>query len=75
MVKSDGAVLDMMRSLRKDNTGYHLTKLFVGAEGTLGVITGATIQLYPQPAVREWKLLAVYHHLDFILYYLINIVL
>jgi len=38
--------------LRKDNTGYDLRDLFIGSEGTLGVITAATLKLYPQPAVR-----------------------
>ncbi len=37
-------------ALRKDNTGYDLRDLFIGAEGTLGVITAATLKLYPRPA-------------------------
>lgn len=49
VVKSDGTVLHMLSGLRKDNTGYHLPKLFVGAEGTLGVITAASVQLPPLP--------------------------
>jgi FAD/FMN-containing dehydrogenase len=51
VVRSDGVVLDLLRSLRKDNTGLPLAKLFVGAEGTLGVITKAAIQLAPAPKV------------------------
>ncbi len=41
VVLADGRVLDMLRTLRKDNTGYDLKQLFIGAEGTLGVITAA----------------------------------
>eukprot|EP00048_Salpingoeca_helianthica_P010049 m.143678 g.143678 ORF g.143678 m.143678 type:complete len:501 (+) comp14993_c0_seq5:159-1661(+) len=49
IVQSDGTVLDCLNSLRKDNTGYHLAKLFIGAEGTLGFITKAAISLPPKP--------------------------
>src|SRR6478752_6017415 len=49
VVLPDGRVWDGLRGLRKDNTGYDLTQLFVGAEGTLGVITGAVLRLYPRP--------------------------
>jgi D-lactate dehydrogenase (cytochrome) len=45
--------------LRKDNTGYDLKQLFIGAEGTLGIVTAACLKLYPQPAAREVVLLAV----------------
>ncbi len=48
VVLADGRVLDGLRSLRKDNTGYDLKQLFIGAEGTLGVITAATCKLFPQ---------------------------
>jgi hypothetical protein len=44
-----GRVLDSLRSLRKDNTGYDLKQLFIGAEGTLGFITAASCKLFPQP--------------------------
>ena len=47
-----GRVLNMLSGLRKDNTGYDLRNLFVGSEGTLGVITAATMKLFPQPAAR-----------------------
>ena len=50
VVLADGRVLSGLKSLRKDNTGYDLKSLFVGAEGTLGVITAASLKLYPQPA-------------------------
>ncbi len=49
VVLADGRVWNGMRSLRKDNTGYDLKHLFVGAEGTLGVITGAVLKLFPRP--------------------------
>lgn len=48
-----GEVLDDLRKLKKDNTGYDLKNLFVGAEGTLGVITAAVLRLYPKPKGRE----------------------
>lgn len=49
VVLADGRVLDAMRGLRKDNTGYDLKHLFVGSEGTLGIITGAVLKLHPLP--------------------------
>jgi len=50
IVTAQGEVWDGMGGLRKDNTGYDLRDLFIGSEGTLGIITGATLKLYPQPA-------------------------
>jgi FAD/FMN-containing dehydrogenase len=47
VVLPDGRVWDGLRGLRKDNTGYDLTQLFIGSEGTLGVITGAVLRLFP----------------------------
>ncbi|MBS1200951.1 MAG: 2-hydroxyacid dehydrogenase [Proteobacteria bacterium] len=49
VVLPDGRVLDQLRSLRKDNTGYDVKQLFIGAEGTLGVITAACLKLFPLP--------------------------
>ena len=49
VVLADGRVLSSLSSLRKDNTGYDLKQLFIGAEGTLGVITAATLKLFPPP--------------------------
>lgn len=49
-VLGDGTVLSQLGGLRKDNTGYNLAGLLCGSEGTLGVITGAVLQLHPQPA-------------------------
>ena len=49
VVNAQGEVWDGLTGLRKDNTGYDLRHLFIGSEGTLGVITGATMKLYPMP--------------------------
>ncbi len=56
VVLPDGRILDRLRSLRKDNTGYDLKQLFIGAEGTLGFVTAATCKLFPQPrsVVTAW---------------------
>ena len=48
-VLPDGALWDGLRSLRKDNTGYDLKQLFIGAEGTLGIVTAAVLKLEPRP--------------------------
>jgi FAD/FMN-containing dehydrogenase len=52
VVLPDGRVWDGLRALRKDNTGYDLKQLFLGAEGTLGVITAAVLRLFPRPSAR-----------------------
>ena len=49
VVLADGRIWDGLRALRKDNTGYDLKHLFIGAEGTLGLITAATLKLFPRP--------------------------
>ena len=56
VVLADGRVLDDMAALRKDNTGYMLRHLFVGAEGTLGIVTGAALRLHPrmESASHAW---------------------
>lgn len=60
VVLADGQIWNGLRGLRKDNTGYDLKHLFIGAEGTLGIITGAVLKLYPQPLdrVTAWVALA-----------------
>src|SRR5512134_577989 len=60
VVLPDGRVWDGLRGLRKDNTGYDLKQLFLGAEGTLGVITAAVLRLYPKPtaSATAWIALA-----------------
>jgi FAD/FMN-containing dehydrogenase len=59
VVLPDGSVLDQLSALRKDNTGYDLKQLFIGAEGTLGVVTAATLRLYPRPAATATAFIAV----------------
>ncbi len=59
VVLPTGEVLDDLRKLKKDNTGYDLKDLFVGAEGTLGVITAAVLKLFPKPKGREVAWIAV----------------
>ncbi|MEG2631312.1 MAG: FAD-binding oxidoreductase [Comamonas sp.] len=52
VVTPQGEIWDGLKGLRKDNTGYDLRDLLIGSEGTLGVITAATLKLFPQPAAR-----------------------
>jgi FAD/FMN-containing dehydrogenase len=59
VVLADGRIWDGLRSLRKDNTGYDLKQLFIGAEGTLGVITAAVLRLVPRPRERQTAWLGV----------------
>ena len=53
VVLADGRVLNNLRKLKKDNTGYDLRHLFIGAEGTLGIITAAVLRLFPRPRAFE----------------------
>jgi len=59
VVLPDGRLLSTLSSLRKDNTGYDLKSLFVGAEGTLGVITAASLKLFPRPRDVAAALVAI----------------
>lgn len=59
VVLADGSVLPMLRPMIKNNTGYDLKQLFIGAEGTLGVITRALFRLQPAPRARATALVAV----------------
>jgi len=59
VVLPDGSVWDGLRGLRKDNTGYDLKHLFIGAEGTLGIVTAAVLKLYPKPRAVATALVAV----------------
>jgi FAD/FMN-containing dehydrogenase len=59
VVTPQGEIWSALRGLRKDNTGYDLRDLFIGAEGTLGVITGAVLKLYPQPKASITALAAL----------------
>lgn len=59
VVLADGRVWNGLRRLRKDNSGYDLKQLFIGAEGTLGIITAATLSLFPRAGQVETALVAV----------------
>ena len=59
VVTAQGELWDGLRALRKDNTGYDLRDLFIGTEGTLGIITGAVLKLYPQPKAAICALVAL----------------
>ena len=59
VVLPDGRIIHGLTGLRKDNTGFDLKSLFCGAEGTLGIITAATLKLFPQPKSRQTAWLAV----------------
>ncbi|GAA6118537.1 FAD-binding oxidoreductase [Acidovorax sp. FG27] len=58
VVTAEGEIWHGLRGLRKDNTGYALRDLYVGSEGTLGIITAATLRLYPLPKTQHTALLA-----------------
>src|SRR6201995_2924673 len=53
VVLADGRVMNLLSKLKKDNTGYDLRNLFIGAEGTLGIITAASLKLFPRPRAME----------------------
>src|SRR5690606_32303236 len=53
VVLPTGGGWDGLRALRKDNTGYDLKQIFIGAEGTLGIITAAVLKLFPKPKAQE----------------------
>ncbi|WP_428029315.1 FAD-binding oxidoreductase [Ancylobacter sp.] len=59
VVLADGRVWNGLKRLRKNNAGYDLKQLFLGTEGTLGIITAAVLKLFPQPAQRATAFLAV----------------
>ena len=59
VVLADGRIWDGLRGLRKDNTGYDLKQLFIGAEGTLGIVTAAVLRLFPAPKARATALAAL----------------
>ncbi len=59
VVLADGRVMSTLSKLKKDNTGYDLKHLFMGAEGTLGIITAAVVKLFPKPRSRETAMVGV----------------
>src|SRR5207249_7725329 len=59
VVLPDGQIWNGLRALRKDNTGYDLKQLFIGAEGTLGIITAAVLKLFPRPQASVTALAAM----------------
>jgi FAD/FMN-containing dehydrogenase len=59
VVLADGRVMAGLKSLRKDNTGYDVRSLFVGAEGTLGIITAASLKIFPEPADSATALVGI----------------
>ena len=59
VVLPDGRIWDGLRGLRKDNTGYDLKQLFIGAEGTLGIITAAVLKLFPKPRDVQTALVGI----------------
>src|SRR3954454_24804135 len=59
VVLADGRILNALSKLKKDNTGYDLRNLFIGAEGTLGIITAASLKLFPKPRAIETSFVGV----------------
>ena len=59
VVLADGSIVDGLRTLHKDTAGYDLKQLFIGSEGTLGIITAAALRLYPDPGERTTLLMTV----------------
>ncbi len=60
VVTAEGEIWHGLRGLRKDNTGYDLRDLYIGSEGTLGIITAATLKLYPLPVAQRTAMLALH---------------
>ncbi len=59
VVLADGQIWNGLRTLKKDNTGYDLRDLFIGSEGTLGIITAAALKLFPKPAEKATAILGL----------------
>jgi FAD/FMN-containing dehydrogenase len=59
VVLADGRIMNLLSKLKKNNTGYDLRHIFVGAEGTLGIITAAVVKMFPRPHVAETAFIGV----------------
>ena len=59
VVLADGRIWHGLKGLKKDNTGYDLKDLFIGSEGTLGIITAAVLKLFPKPAEKATAFVAL----------------
>ncbi|MEP3244523.1 MAG: FAD-binding oxidoreductase [Sneathiella sp.] len=59
VVLADGRIWEGLTNLRKNNTGYDLKQLFIGGEGTLGIVTKAVVKMYPKPAYQQVALIAI----------------
>ncbi len=59
VVLPDGRIWNGLTNLRKDNTGYDLKQLFIGGEGTLGIVTAAVVKMYPKPKYQQVALIAI----------------
>jgi FAD/FMN-containing dehydrogenase len=59
VVLPDGRIWDGLRALRKDNSGYDLKQLFIGSEGTLGLVTGVVVKLWPKPKGQQVAFVAL----------------
>jgi len=59
VVMPDGRIWDGLTNLRKNNTGYDLKQLFIGGEGTLGIVTGAVVKMFPKPKYQQVALIAI----------------
>lgn len=59
VVLADGTIVNSLRSLRKDTAGYDLKQLFIGSEGTLGIITAASLRLFPDPGPLSTAMVAI----------------
>ncbi|HEX6119225.1 MAG TPA: FAD-binding oxidoreductase [Dongiaceae bacterium] len=59
VVLPDGTLISHLDALRKDNTGYDLKQIFIGSEGTLGIITAAALKLFPKPVMRSTAIMAL----------------
>lgn len=65
-MKANGDVVNALNTLKKNNTGYHLKHLFIGSEGTLGIVTKVVIQCPPMPKAVNLAFLGAYVKIKFV---------